>query len=96
MGCSIINDTIQLHIENADKNMDVLIQRDGRTGPGTKAATGSALQNPDLSKMSLSAMIRRVRQDATESGVSGQKNYWAAFLERTRSRCANGNCAETV
>lgn len=92
MGCSIINDTIQLHVEGSDKNMDVLVQRDAKT----KITSGTGLQNPDLSKMSLSAMIRRVRQDATEAGVSGQKNYWAAFLERTRSRCANGNCAETV
>ena len=92
MGCSIINDTIQLHVEGSDKNMDVLVQRDAKT----KITAGTGLQNPDLSKMSLSAMIRRVRQDATEAGVSGQKNYWAAFLGRTRSRCANGNCAESV
>ncbi len=92
MGCSIINDTIQLHVEGSDKNMDVLVQRDAKT----KITSGSGLQNPDLSKMSLSAMIRRVRQDATESAVSGQKNYWAAFMERSRSRCANGNSAETA
>ncbi len=92
MGCSIINDTIQLHVEGSDKNMDVLVQRDAKT----KITAGTGQQNTDLSKMSLSAMIRRVRQDATEAGVSGQKNYWAAFLERTRSRCANGNCAESV
>ncbi len=92
MGCSIINDTIQLHVEGSDKNMDVLVQRDAKT----KITAGSGLQNPDLSKMSLSAMIRRVRQDATESAVSGQKNYWAAFMERSRSRCANGNATESV
>ncbi len=92
MGCSIINDTIQLHVEGSDKNMDVLVQRDAKT----KITSGSGLQNPDLSKMSLTSMIKRVRQDAVEAGVSGQKNYWAAFLERTRSRCANGNTAETV
>lgn len=92
MGCSIINDTIQLHVEGSDKNMDVLVQRDAKT----TITAGSGLQNPDLSKMSLSAMIRRVRQDATESAVGGQKNYWTAFMERTRSRSANGNCAESA
>lgn len=94
MGCSIINDTIQLHVEGSDKNMDVLLQNAQKPGQKPKVTTGSALQNPELSKMSLSAMIRRVRQDATEAAVSGQKNYWSAFMERTRSRCANGNCAE--
>lgn len=94
MNCSIINDTIQLHIEGASKDMDVLLQSGSKTAAKTRITAGSALQNPDLSKMSLSAMIRRVRQDATEAAVSGQKNYWAAFMERTQSRCANGNCAE--
>lgn len=95
MSCSIINDTIQLHIEGTSKDMDVLLQSRPKATPKTKVTTGSALQNPDLSKMSLSAMMRRVRQDDTEAAVSGQKNYWAAFMERTRSHCANGNCAET-
>jgi hypothetical protein len=92
MGCSIINDTIQLHVEGSDKNMDVLVQRDAKT----KITAGTGLQNPDISKMSLSAMIRRVRQDATGTAVSGQKNYWSAFMERARSRCANANTVETV
>lgn len=96
MNCSIINDTIQLHIEGASKDMDVLLQSSPKTYAKTKITAGSALQNPDLSKMSLSAMIRRVRQDATESAVSGQKNYWSAFMERASSRCANGNCAESA
>ncbi len=92
MGCSIINDTVSLHVEGSDKNMDVLVQRDAKT----KITTGSGLQNPDLSKMSLSAMIRRVRQDSPEAAVSGQKNYWSAFMERARSRCANANKVETA
>lgn len=92
MGCSIINDTIQLHVETAGQNMDVLVQRDAKT----KITAGSGLQNPDLSKMSLSAMIRRVRQDATETAVSGQKNYWSAFMDRARARCANANSVETA
>ena len=95
MGCSIINDTIQLHVEGASKDMDVLLQKP-KTEAKAKVTAGSALQNPDLSRMSLSAMMRRVRQNDTESAVSGQKNYWSAFMERTRSRCANGNCAESV
>lgn len=96
MGCSIINDTIQLHVEGSNKDMDVLLQNTPKNGQKPRVTAGSALQNPELSKMSLSAMLRRVRQDATQAGVSGQKNYWSAFMERTRSRCANGNCAETV
>lgn len=96
MSCSIINDTIQLHVEGSSKNMDVLLQSGGKNDPKTKITAGSALQNPDLSRMSLSNMMRRVRQDTPENSVSGQKNYWAAFMERTRSRCANGNCAETA
>lgn len=96
MNCSIINNTIQLHIEGASKDMDVLLQSSPKTYAKAKITAGSALQNPDLSKMSLSAMIRRVRQDATESAVSGQKNYWSAFMERASSRCANGNCAESA
>lgn len=92
MGCSIINDTIQLHVEGSNKNMDVLLQ----SGQKPKVTAGSALQNPELSKMSLTNMMKRVRQDAVQAGVSGQKNYWSAFLERTRSQCANGNCAEQV
>lgn len=94
MGCSIINDTIHLHVEGARQDMDVLLPSRPKTQPKTRVTGGSALQNPDLSRMSLSAMIRRVRQDAAEAAVSGQKNYWAAFMERTQARCANGNCAD--
>ena len=94
MGCSIINDTIQLHVEGSSKDMDVLLQN--RSKPEAKLTAGSALQNPDLSRLSLTSILRRDRQDSSESAISGQKNYWTAFLERTRSRCANGNCAEQV
>ena len=96
MGCSIFNDTIQLHVEGSNKDMDVLLQNTSKGGQKPKVTAGSALQNPELSKMSLTNMMKRVRQDAVGAGVSGQKNYWSAFLERTRSRCANGNCAETI
>lgn len=92
MGCSIINDTIQLHVEGSNKDMDVLLQN--RSKPEAKVTAGSALQNPDMSRMSLTNMMKRVRQDAVDAGVGGQKNYWSAFMERTRARCANGNCAE--
>lgn len=91
MGCSIINDTIHLHVESTRQDMDVLLPSRPAAQPKAKITAGSALQNPDLSKMSLSAMLRRVRQDAA---VSGQKNYWSAFIERTQARCANGNNSE--
>lgn len=93
MGCSIINDTIQLHVEGS-KDMDVLLQ--AKTDAKPKVTAGSALQNPDMSRLSLTNMMKRVRQDTPENSIGGQKNYWTAFLERTRSRCANGNCAETA
>ncbi|MCM2343812.1 MAG: hypothetical protein NDJ24_04550 [Alphaproteobacteria bacterium] len=91
MGCSIINDTIHLHVESTRQDMDVLLPSRPGAQAKTKITAGSALQNPDLSKMSLSAMLRRVRQDAT---LGGQKNYWSAFMERTQAHCANGNSSE--
>ncbi|MFN3826183.1 MAG: hypothetical protein ACK4NR_01010 [Micavibrio sp.] len=91
MGCSIINDTIQLHVEGSEKTLDVLLPASKKLEPKTKITSGSALQNPDLSKMSLSSMLRRVRRDTPSTTGTSQKNYWVAFMERTRSQCANTN-----
>lgn len=43
MNCSIINDTIQLHIEGASKDMDVLLQSSPKTYAKAKITAGSAL-----------------------------------------------------
>lgn len=70
MSCSIIGDTIGENIKV------ILEQMDSRTKP----SNGSALQNPELSRVQLLTMLRRAAARAAESGEHRRKQHWAAFM----------------
>ncbi|MBU0800398.1 MAG: hypothetical protein KKA05_05275 [Alphaproteobacteria bacterium] len=78
MSCSIINRTTQTTI--------------GRNGEVVEKSnkSGSALQNPDISRMTLNALMRnqmRVKQGTARS-------FWSHFM--TRNASANTNTTETA
>ena len=77
MSCSIINQTTQTTLTH-DKGH-----------PFDKSAFfGNAQQSPDISRMTLDALIRRQMRSRTASAPS----YWSHFL--SRNTVANGNDAD--
>ncbi|HTK85436.1 MAG TPA: hypothetical protein VL625_10160 [Patescibacteria group bacterium] len=77
MSCSVISDKINIVMDN---------QVEGGKGP----LTGSALQNPDISRAQLGAMLRR-RARTASSPKSARKTFWTAFTNFHAEQCANCN-----
>lgn len=77
MSCSVISDKINIVMD---------AQVEGGKGP----LTGSALQNPDISRAQLGAMLRR-RARTTSSPKSARKTFWTAFTNFHAEQCANCN-----
>jgi hypothetical protein len=78
MSCSVISDKINIV-------MDSQIAEQARPLTG-----GSALQNPDLSRAKLGAMLRK-RSRASASPKSSRKTFWTAFTNFHADQHANCN-----
>lgn len=74
MTCSIIGNNVQ-----------VLMPSQNDTAP----VTGSALQNPDLSRAQLGALLRR--KSPTISQKSTQRTFWSSFMAQVVASNANSN-----
>jgi hypothetical protein len=77
MNCAIIN-----------KQTQTIIGRNGIEAFDKVQFSGSALQNPELSRMTLNALIRR--QMRSHTGTA--RTFWAHFM--TRHAIANHNTAD--
>ena len=78
MGCTVTSETIEILMNNREQQV-----RAPLTG------YRSALQNPDVSRAQLAALLRRT---AAESAVQGRrKNLWSSFTDRHLGRYANSN-----
>jgi hypothetical protein len=76
MGCSVFSEDIKILLDA------------GQTGITAPAAYGSALQNPDISKVQLAAMLRRrVRPSVSKT----RKTFWSSFMDRYVLQHANSN-----
>ena len=74
MGCSIISDDIKVVMEQTDSQFN--------------PAQGSALQNPELSRVQLLTMLRRTARNAS----TRRKKQWATFMVAYKSQePANSN-----
>lgn len=51
----------------------------------------SALQNPELSRAALAAMLRRAERTSKEKNTENCSDYWATFLARYVEKNANTN-----
>lgn len=78
MGCTVTSETIEI-LMNSRKNP--------RRAP--MAAHRSALQNPDLSRAQLAALLRRGAASGRTEGR--RKSLWTAFTDRHLGRHANSN-----
>ena len=92
MGYTMMNTQVQMLMQQTETAIAVMMER------GADAAElqslkrfRSALQNPDLSRAQLAALLRRAarRQDSEKS----QKTYWSAFMTQYVTRNANCNTA---
>lgn len=77
MSCSVISDKINIVMETPAEE---------RTAP----LTGSALQNPDISRARLGAMLRRGAR-ATASPRTTRKTFWTTFVNFHAEQHANCN-----
>ena len=76
MSCSVISDQINIVMDSRAENQPEL-----STG-------GSALQNPDLSRAKLGAMLRRKPRTSQKKT---RNTFWSAFIACHAEQHANSN-----
>lgn len=84
MGFSVISDNIKIVV-----NTDAGAEKAART-PVTYR---SALQNPEISRIQLAALLRRKLRNPPKSAQNG-KNFWNRFMAGYKSAHANTNAAQ--
>ena len=83
MGCAVISDKIGIIL-----NMG--LSGSALAGPLTR----SALQNPDISRVQLAALLRRRAENAASDQT--RKIFWSAFMATQSASPANGNTQKTA
>ena len=76
MSCSVISDKINIVL---DSQADI---------PQRSLASGSALQNPDLSRAKLGAILRKRPRSSPKKA---HNLFWSAFTAYHADQCANCN-----
>ena len=76
MSCSVISDKINIVL---DSQADT---------PASGILAGSALQNPDLSRAKLGAILRKRPRSSPKKA---QNLFWSAFTAYHADQCANCN-----
>ncbi len=87
MSLSIVSDRIRVLMEHTDTRLHMMLADDESTEIWT-AGSGSALQNPDLSRAQLAALLRG---GARKEAQKANKTCWNALIENCASRSANSN-----
>lgn len=80
MACLIVSDQIRVQMNN----QDMAVPADEITS----STPSSALQRPDMSRMRLSAMLRRNRRNENSEG---SRMTWTVVLNSRMAECANSN-----
>lgn len=75
-----------MHCSMTDVNIRILLDENKTPFRFDRLATGGSLQNPELSRVLLAAMIRHAERLRRDSG-----NGWNALLGDRAGRCANAN-----
>lgn len=83
MSCLIVSDQIRVQLNDRDVALPV----DEVVSSGKYAGQNSALQRPEMSRMRLSAMLRR----SGAAQVDGGRLTWSTMLGRRMAECANSN-----
>lgn len=97
MDCSIINRKIQMLLQETDVSFNMMIDAGGHPNMDYAAYTAntrincfrSALQNPELRRIELAAMLRRALKK--QKSAKSQKTYWSAFMANYIHKNANSN-----
>lgn len=78
-------------LRETDTALSLLVDANGRPGSAPAKPDGlrSALQNPELSRMHLAALLRRARR--LRKSRRAQDVYWAALMARYLGENANSN-----
>lgn len=83
MSCLIVSDQIRVQLNDRD----VALPADEVVSSGKYTGQNSALQHPEMSRMRLSAMLRR----SGAAQVDGARLTWSTMLGRRMAECANSN-----
>lgn len=84
-----MNTQIQMLLGGVDASVGLLQSRKDEK-PGI-TRFGSALQNPDLSRAELAALLRKGQRN--RESAKARKTYWDAFLASYLTRNANTNAS---
>ncbi len=90
MACLIVNSNFQVHMENTDKTLSVMLDRPA--APGGKPLKSSALQSPEINRLNLTALLRQARKKAGQAPAT--RNYWVSFIKGVGAHSANSNAAD--
>lgn len=97
MDCSIINKKVQLHLQETDMSLGMMLEaashvaaQDDHDIPRIGASHfRTALQNPEVRRAELAAMLRRaVKKQQSEKS---QRTYWTIFMNSYVRGNANSN-----
>lgn len=87
MSCAIFNDKFQLFMEESSVIMRMSLS--SRKIPNSfRQYYGGAMQNPDLKRVELAAMLRDAEREQTGKNSS---NKFKSYLSANRMACANCN-----
>ena len=84
MSCSVISEDIKIVMNSSIK----------QEKPRPRANYSSALQNPDISRVQLAALLRRRNPAGGEN--KSRRTFWSAFMANVVDSHANGNGEKTA
>lgn len=102
MNCTIMNEKIKMLIDETSSSFNMLLESGGSHNMDFADYASrfsihkfrSALQNPDLSRAALAAMLRRGKKNARDNEIRrSEADYWASFLASYVQENANSNTA---
>ncbi len=100
MNCAIINEKIKILLDETSTSFKLLIESGGSHNMDFADYVSrfsihkfrSALQNPDLSRAALAAMLRRGERTTKEQDSHrGTGDYWSSFMASYVQKSANTN-----
>ena len=87
MSCAIFNDKFQLFME--ESNIIMRMSMSSRKVPGSfRQYYGGAMQNPDLKRVELAAMLRDAER---EQHNKGSRSKFKSYISANQIECANSN-----